>query len=130
MKRHIKRLIACTLAVVMGITLLPAQEMTAGAAETSGIIFTDAKYVRVSNYGTDRTSVINDNWKFYLGNSAAAMEENFNDSSWETIDLPHDFSITQKFTTAGEAESGFLPGGTGWYRKKFILPNWQHLRKS
>lgn len=123
MKRHIKRLIACALVVVMGITLLPAREMTAGAAETSGITFTDAKYVRVSNYGTDRTSVINDNWKFYLGNSAAAMEENFNDSSWETIDLPHDFSITQKFTTAGEAESGFLPGGTGWYRKKFILPS-------
>ena len=35
--------------------------------------------------------------------------------------LPHDFSISQDFTTSGEAESGFLPGGTGWYRKSFTL---------
>ena len=38
------------------------------------------------------------------------------------MSLPHDFSISQSFTTSGEAESGFLPGGTGWYRKHFTLP--------
>ena len=34
----------------------------------------------------------------------------------------HDFSMSQEFTTDGtEAESGRLPGGTGWYRKWFNL---------
>ena len=41
----------------------------------------------------------------------AKKEENY-----EKID-----SIFQDFTATGEAESGFLPGGTGWYRKKFTL---------
>ena len=35
--------------------------------------------------------------------------------------LPHDYSIEQDYTVWGEAESGFLPGGTGWYRKSFTL---------
>lgn len=64
---------------------------------------------------------INEGWKFYLGTSSTAQNRDFNDSSWDDVDLPHDFSITQNFTTSGEAESGFLPGGTGWYRKSLIL---------
>ena len=38
------------------------------------------------------------------------------------MNLPHDYSIDQDFTTSGEAESGFLPGGVGWYRKTFVVP--------
>lgn len=64
----------------------------------------------------------NDGWKFYLGTSSTAQNQNFDDSSWQSVTLPHDFSISQGFTTSGEAESGFLPGGTGWYRKSFTLP--------
>lgn len=71
-------------------------------------------YVRENNF--------NKGWKFYPGTSSTAQNQGFDDSAWETVDLPHDFSITQAFTNSGEAESGFLPGGTGWYRKSFTMP--------
>ena len=65
----------------------------------------------------------NKNWKFGLGEYTGAMSKAFDDSSWETTDLPHDFSISQKFTNKStEVESGNLPAGTGWYRKMFTLP--------
>ena len=64
----------------------------------------------------------NKNWKFFLGDDSAAYLKGFDDSSWGQVDLPHDFSISQEFTTDGtEDESGNLPGGTGWYRKWFNL---------
>ena len=31
------------------------------------------------------------------------------------------YSIEQDYSTSMEAESGYLPGGTGWYRKNFTL---------
>ncbi len=66
----------------------------------------------------------NNNWKFNLGNVADAQKKSFDDSAWETVELPHDFSISQDFFSSGtEAESGNLPGGTGWYRKMFSLPS-------
>lgn len=71
---------------------------------------------------TERENDFNKDWKFYFGTSDTAQNQNFDDSSWEDVDLPHDFSISQDFTISGEAESGFLPGGTGWYRKSFIAP--------
>ncbi len=65
----------------------------------------------------------NNNWKFYLGDPANASARGFDDSTWETVELPHDFSISQDyFSDYVEAESGNLPGGTGWYRKMFSLP--------
>ena len=35
--------------------------------------------------------------------------------------MPHDYSIEQEYTQSGEAESAYLLGGTGWYRKNFTL---------
>lgn len=69
----------------------------------------------------ERENNFNKGWKFYLGTSGSAQNQNFDDSAWDDVDLPHDFSIIQEFTSSGEAESGFLPGGTGWYRKSFTL---------
>lgn len=74
------------------------------------------------NLNSNRMMNLNLDWKFYLGNSDTAQNKNFDDSSWSDITIPHDFSIFQNFTSSGEAESGFLPGGTGWYRKTFVLP--------
>lgn len=82
----------------------------------------DPEVVYVNNYaGTTRSENFNDNWKFYMGDAAGAENPAFNDSSWEQVNLPHDYSIEQEYTKTGEAESGYLPGGTGWYRKNFTL---------
>lgn len=116
-----KRMIATSVSVAM---VLSNSYMMAFAAEDTGDIGTVAgeeQTVIVSSGAVDRENDFNNGWKFYLGDNSSASGANFDDSSWEKVSLPHDFSIGQEFTTSGEAESGFLPGGTGWYRKSFLL---------
>ncbi len=63
-------------------------------------------------------------WRFRLGDDAAAKQPTFDDSSWRTLDVPHDWSIEGAFNPPpdGEKESGFFVHGIGWYRKSFSLP--------
>lgn len=79
--------------------------------------------VYVSTYGqeSDRTENFDSNWKFNLGDVSGAEGTTFDDSRWRQINLPHDYSIEQEFSKSMEAESGYLPGGIGWYRKNFVL---------
>ncbi|MEQ8473090.1 MAG: glycoside hydrolase family 2 TIM barrel-domain containing protein [Marinoscillum sp.] len=45
------------------------------------------------------------------------------DSSWKTLDLPHDWSIEGTFSPDHPAGvgGGALPGGIGWYKKDFTV---------
>ena len=113
-----RRFFAAMLALVMMITMLPAGVIAAENETIQGAVET----IKVgSDVASARENNFNKGWKFYLGTSNTAQEKNFDDSGWTDVDLPHDFSIIQSFTASGEAESGFLPGGTGWYRKSFTL---------
>ena len=61
-------------------------------------------------------------WKFHLGNMPDAYTSDFDDVSWRLLDVPHDWSIegTYHETENGtDWQSGYLPGGIGWYRKSF-----------
>ncbi|RYE16526.1 MAG: glycoside hydrolase family 2, partial [Sphingobacteriaceae bacterium] len=64
------------------------------------------------------------NWTFNLGEVANAQSLDFNDSGWRKLNLPHDWSIEGKFAKENPAtpEGGALPGGIGWYRKTFTVP--------
>lgn len=103
-------------------TITSDSTVEAYATETGSTIVGDSETVKVTTSQSDRETNFNKDWKFYLGTSSTAQNVNYDDSSWESVSIPHDFSITQSYTTSGEAESGFLPGGTGWYRKAFTLP--------
>jgi beta-galactosidase len=47
----------------------------------------------------------------------------FNDSSWRTLTLPHDWGIEGPFRLELDGATGKLPwAGIGWYRKSFSLP--------
>ncbi len=64
-------------------------------------------------------------WKFNLGDDAAAKQPAFNDASWRSLDLPHDWSIElpmNQSAQGGEVTGGFFSHGIGWYRKNFTLP--------
>jgi beta-galactosidase len=88
----------------------------------------------IVHYDGDRSLDFDKNWKFTLVNSKDttdptgkfdnAEQPEFNDSSWRTLDLPHDWSIELAPTSNSPAEAGtgFLEGGLGWYRKTFTLP--------
>lgn len=123
-KRFAKQLLSFTLAGVLAFSNVPvtvqaANNQTEGAETISGAPET----IQIQgNIQGAREMNFNEGWKFNLGDSSTAQNPGFNDSDWDDVTLPHDFSITQSYTTRGEAESGFLPGGTGWYRKKFVLP--------
>jgi len=61
-------------------------------------------------------------WKFHLGDLYAAKDPSFDDASWRSINLPHDWSIEGDFNSQLASCSGYLPGGFGWYRKSFDIP--------
>ena len=72
-------------------------------------------------------------WRFSLGDPAGAEAPTFNDSSWRTITVPHDWSIEgtpdpKNLTGSG---GGYFPAGIGWYRKTFDAPKaWTSKRVS
>ncbi len=72
----------------------------------------------------------NFNWKFIKGDQPGAEKSDFNDSGWRILDLPHDWSIEGPFSKEWASGTGFLPGGTGWYRKTFNVPSDMKGRKT
>lgn len=81
----------------------------------------EISYVSNVSDPTQRTVSFNDNWKFNLGDASGAQAASFDDSSWEYVTLPHDYSIDQDYSSNLEAESAYKPGGIGWYRKSFYV---------
>ena len=79
-----------------------------------------------------RTISFNEGWRFIRDTLTGADDPGFNDSSWRLINIPHDWSIEDLPGQNGEdiigpfnrnaidkGTSGYLTGGTGWYRKYF-----------
>lgn len=58
------------------------------------------------------------------GHPEGAELEAYDDSEWVTLDLPHDYSITQPVTNGqvgignhNAGQNGYMPGWMVWYRK-------------
>lgn len=66
-------------------------------------------------------TTLNSGWKFRLGDENEAFYKGFDDSGWESVELPHDWSVTLPFDIRYSSGTGYLAGGTGWYRKRFHL---------
>ena len=86
----------------------------------------ESKTVQLSQ----RKMSFNDDWKFKLVNkydiyddSVQAEGPEYDDSGWDDVDLPHDWSIYQEFENQNgvRPNQGGLAGGVGWYRKSFTL---------
>lgn len=62
-------------------------------------------------------------WLFHLGGQKGAEAISFDDQSWRSLDLPHDWSIEGEFDLDNPTgwRGGYMPAGIGWYRKHF---NW------
>jgi beta-galactosidase len=96
--------------------------------------------------GVSREHLFDDDWTFFRGDVPGAEASDFNDSTWRKVDLPHDWSIEDLTPTAeatgqgavwvggnaptrigpfdmvrsaGQEATGWVVGGTGWYRKRF-----------
>lgn len=71
-------------------------------------------------------------WKFIQQDITGAEQINFDDTSWRTLNLPHDWSIEGEYdeTNPMAAQCGYLPAGFGWYRKTIAVPkewNGKHI---
>ena len=62
----------------------------------------------------------------YSGSKAGAVkgvpQSDFDVNGWETVNLPHDWSVKQPFDRNGSPSWGYKPKGKAWYRKTFFLP--------
>jgi len=67
----------------------------------------------------------NFDWKFTLSDGDNYHEVTFDDASWRSLRLPHDWSVESDFIPDAPCgpNGGCLPGGLGWYRKHFTTPS-------
>ncbi|MDE5948560.1 MAG: DUF4982 domain-containing protein, partial [Prevotella sp.] len=89
----------------------------------------------LAEFATLQHTLFNFGWKFCL-----VTKENQNtdfaspaldDSSWRTLDLPHDFQFEQPWTKNGGGARGFKPMCEGWYRKTFRADSlWRGMQVS
>ncbi|BAU54055.1 glycoside hydrolase family 2 TIM barrel-domain containing protein [Mucilaginibacter gotjawali] len=72
----------------------------------------------------ERKQLFDYSWKFFQGDTALAKSKDFDDMSWRSLDLPHDWSIEGKISPENSTggEGGYFPAGIGWYRKSFKAP--------
>jgi beta-galactosidase len=58
------------------------------------------------------------------GGNVSYVQNDFDDSEWQKVELPHDWAITGPFLTEGpHGGMGRLPSwGIGWYRKQLDIP--------
>ncbi|WP_457356639.1 glycoside hydrolase family 2 TIM barrel-domain containing protein [Roseateles sp. P5_D6] len=75
-------------------------------------------------------------WRFMAGEIQGAERPDFDDGAWRQVAVPHDFSILDKAdgappfdpATVGGRDSGYIPGGTGWYRRHLTLTSAEAAR--
>lgn len=129
-RKNLARASAAVLAAIMTVSGTTMTGFASGGtqqiavrSDSQGQMSSEPEVVYNNTYENPaiRTQNFDSNWKFYLGDAGAAEGKEFDDSKWESISIPHDYSIIQDYTTALDAESGYLPGGTGWYRKHFVV---------
>lgn len=67
------------------------------------------------------TMNLNQGWLFHLGDEPGADYMGWDDRAWKRVTIPHDWSVEQPFDRRNASGTGYLPGGTAWYRKHFEL---------
>ena len=72
----------------------------------------------------EQKQLFDNDWKFLLGDTLSAANENYDDNDWRELDLPHDWSIEGKIAPDNPTgnDGGYFSAGIGWYRKTFNVP--------
>ncbi len=76
----------------------------------------------IAQVGFGQAGLTNKNWKFVLEDVENGAGTNLDDSRWQTVDLPHDWSVKGQLSPTLASATGYLPGGIGWYRKHLEVP--------
>ena len=119
-----RKAVSLLLSLVMACSAMLPNAITARAEEGDGVTIQASKETRIYVNHFTQTGVSNNidaNWKFHLGDASGAQAAVYDDASWQEVNLPHDYSLIQDYASNMEGESGYKPGGIGWYRKSFTL---------
>ncbi len=65
---------------------------------------------------------INEEWKFVQSDIKEGQAITLDDSRWQQVNLPHDWSVKGQLSPTLASATGYLPGGIGWYRKTINVP--------
>jgi len=126
---------------------LTRRDALKGIAAVSVVpLFPACAFAVPGDSGDVATANFDDGWLFLRGDAAGAHASGFDASAWRKVDLPHDWSIEDLPTSSatngsaaiwqdcncpetvgpfsrmkseGEASTGWVVGGIGWYRKSF-----------
>ena len=83
------------------------------------ILATLSAYQASAQTSFGNSSLFNDGWTFVLGDVEDASSQDFDDSRWSRVQLPHDWSVKGTLSPDNASCTGYLPAGIGWYRKHF-----------
>jgi len=88
----------------------------------------------IQNKPVERETNFNAGWKFIRADVENAEQSTFDDATWRTLDLPHDYSIEDlpakegvkqigpfSEESEGGISTGHVVGVIAWYRKHFTL---------
>ena len=76
-----------------------------------------------------QAELFNNNWRFNLSDVKEGSSSTLDDSKWRKLDLPHDWSVEGTLSPDRASCTGYLPGGIGWYRKSFTVPDSEKSKK-
>lgn len=115
MNKFLRPIIAMALSLALPPVTVHAQyiEKQEGAVKAN---------VPVSDFTDYKHKLFNFGWRFCLGNPEGAESVGFDDSSWRTLDLPHDYQFEQPWEENENKGRGFKRMCEGWYRKTFTVP--------
>ena len=106
-------------------------------------------FVLNTSYAQNRSeTLLEKNWKFSREDNPDFILNNYNDSKWQSVTVPHDWAIYGPFSANNDLQNvaisqdgqvkpsehagrtGGLPFvGVGWYRNKFTLPSFNKNKK-
>ncbi|MFP4845006.1 sugar-binding domain-containing protein [Winogradskyella sp. PE311] len=74
-------------------------------------------------YAQRTVTNFNNDWQFSLEDYPTFSKRNIDDSSWTTLNVPHDWSFEKGVRKGGDQGQGggYHDGGIGWYRKHFNI---------
>ncbi|UVP12295.1 DUF4982 domain-containing protein [Bacteroides ovatus] len=97
------------------------------------ILVTLVLIICVTNLSAQNNIRIKENfdfdWRFTLSDRPEYATVDYNDKTWDTVQLPHDWNIQQEFDIKCGGSAAYLPEGIGWYRKTFKIPSHYNGKK-
>ncbi|WAC49451.1 DUF4982 domain-containing protein [Asticcacaulis sp. SL142] len=93
------------------------------------LVFFLTAFLSVWSQAVAEVRDVSQGWSFHKGDVNGAEQASFDDRNWLKVSVPHDWSIMDKAdgappfdpAVAGGQDSGYLPGGVGWYRYRLNL---------